>query len=386
MTSTITTYAQLEEFGRTRLSSNFFMREFLHSEIAVWHGMRNIPENPAHAIWAGQQLCNHLLEPLQATFGRIHVRSGYRSPEVNAFGNRHQLNCASNERNFGKHIWDYPDAQGHRGATACIVVPWLLDYIERGGHWTAMAWWIHDHLPYGSLYFFSNLAAFNIQWSEAPTRRVDSYAAPKGCLIAPGTPGKPGLNAQHYPGFPAFQGHATTGAKSSVAPVTSPPTRPVASVKAAVQVSATAPVHAATVSAPKPAPQPPRPAATAPLVAGAAFAASSVGAGKVLYRAVHTKTKWRKAANHSNLESAIRGPNGASALFRGKVRIDYTTHGEPLFALVWQEGAQTGSIIRAEAGQPDGIRIVTVPVGKLQGFDALGGVSERELASYFTRA
>jgi hypothetical protein len=75
MTSSITSYAQLEEFGRTRLSPNFFMREFPQSEIATWHGMRNVPENPERAVWAGQQLCNHLLEPLQATFGRIHVRS-----------------------------------------------------------------------------------------------------------------------------------------------------------------------------------------------------------------------------------------------------------------------------------------------------------------------
>ena len=189
MTSSITSYAQLEEFGRTRLSPNFFMREFLQSEIATWHGMRNVPENPERAVWAGQQLCNHLLEPLQATFGRIHVRSGYRSPEVNAFGNQHKLNCASNEKNYGSHIWDYPTVEGHYGATACIVMPWLVDYVERGGHWTAMAWWIHDHLPYSSLYFFPRLAAFNINWSEAPVRRVDSYAAPKGCLIAPGTPG-----------------------------------------------------------------------------------------------------------------------------------------------------------------------------------------------------
>lgn len=100
---------------------------------------------------------------------------------------------------------------------------------------------------------------------------------------------------------------------------------------------------------------------------------------------MHTITKWRKAANHSTLESAIRGPNGAAALFRGKVRIDYAKHGEPLFALVWQEGSSTGSLIRAEAGQPDGIRVVSVPVGKLKEFDELDGVSERELASYFSR-
>ncbi|MBK7472158.1 MAG: hypothetical protein IPI73_17655 [Betaproteobacteria bacterium] len=40
---TITTYEKLEDFGRIRLSQNFFMRDFLYSEIAAWHGLRNVP-------------------------------------------------------------------------------------------------------------------------------------------------------------------------------------------------------------------------------------------------------------------------------------------------------------------------------------------------------
>jgi hypothetical protein len=35
----------LEDFGRTRLSPNFFMRDFLHSEIANFYGVPNIPDN-----------------------------------------------------------------------------------------------------------------------------------------------------------------------------------------------------------------------------------------------------------------------------------------------------------------------------------------------------
>ena len=202
MRTSITSYEKLEEFGRVRLSEHFFMRDFLHSEIAAWHGLRNIPDHPDAAIYAGEQLCQQLLEPLQATFGRIHVRSGYRSPAVNEFGNENKLNCASNASNYSAHIWDYPDAQGKRGATACIVVPWLLDHIDRHGSWTDMAWWIHDHLPYHSLYFFPRLAAFNIRWHETPVRRVDSYAAPKGCLIQPGMPGAPGMHQEHYLAFP----------------------------------------------------------------------------------------------------------------------------------------------------------------------------------------
>lgn len=61
----------LEELGRVRLSKNFFMRDFLYSEIANFHGIPNVPHNPDLAIKAGKRFCEELLEPLQATFGRI---------------------------------------------------------------------------------------------------------------------------------------------------------------------------------------------------------------------------------------------------------------------------------------------------------------------------
>ena len=195
-------YDKLDELGRVRLSANFFMRDFLYSEIAAWHGLRNVPDHPDIAIAVGRQLCENLLEPLQATFGRVHVRSAYRSPAVNEYGNLNRLNCASNDKNFAGHIWDYPDANGKHGATACIVVPWLVDHIERGGRWTDMAWWIHDHLPYSTQYFFPKLSAFNINWHEQPIRRIDSYAAPKGCLTQPGMANHGGRHSDQYSGFP----------------------------------------------------------------------------------------------------------------------------------------------------------------------------------------
>jgi hypothetical protein len=116
-----------EDFGRIRLSRTFFMREFLHSEIASIHHMTNLPQDPALAVAAGRALCGFLLEPLQATFGRLSMRSAYRSAEVNAFGNEHFGNCASNEADRARHIWDERSADGGMGAMATIVVPWLVD-------------------------------------------------------------------------------------------------------------------------------------------------------------------------------------------------------------------------------------------------------------------
>jgi hypothetical protein len=195
----------LEEFGRVRLSASFFMRDFLHSEIADFHGIRNIPDAPDLAIAAGRKLCEQLLEPLQATFGRLAIRSAYRPPAVNEFGNRHGLSCASNLRNYGRHIWDRRDAMGAMGAMATVVVPWFADRYRDGADWRALAWWIHDHLPYSQLQFFPKLAAFNIGWHERPRRRIDSFIAPKGCLTRPGMANHNGSHAEFYSGFPQLR-------------------------------------------------------------------------------------------------------------------------------------------------------------------------------------
>jgi hypothetical protein len=180
------------------------MRDFLFSEIAAMQGMRNFPANPDLAIEAGRNLCEHLLEPLQATFGRLAIRSAYRSPEVNGFGNAHNLSCASNERDRARHIWDQRDAEGRMGAMTTIVIPWLLDRLGSGSTWQSMAWWIHDHLPYSELQFFPKLCAFNIAWHEAPKRTISSFVPPRGLLTRPGAANHSGDHSRHYPGFPAL--------------------------------------------------------------------------------------------------------------------------------------------------------------------------------------
>ena len=73
----------LTTLGRVRLSPSFFMRDMLYSEISNFQGIPNIPHFPNLAIEAGSKLCTKLLEPLQEKFGKISVRSAYRSPEVN---------------------------------------------------------------------------------------------------------------------------------------------------------------------------------------------------------------------------------------------------------------------------------------------------------------
>lgn len=130
--ASITTVKQLTDFGRTRLSKSFFMRDFLYSEIAAIHGLANLPSDPDLAIIAGTRLCEDLLEPLQDRFGRITIRSAYRSAEVNALGCQMQAagkraySCASNESNYASHIWDRRDRNGCIGVTAASSSPHSL--------------------------------------------------------------------------------------------------------------------------------------------------------------------------------------------------------------------------------------------------------------------
>ena len=130
-------FNELEKIGRIQLSDHFFMREFLYSEIAITNNISNLSDNLATAVESGTYLCEQILEPMQKAWGRLHIRSGYRSSAVNDFGNKNKMNCASNTSNFGAHIWDVPDRNGFIGASACVVIPRFLRYFKQTGDWAS---------------------------------------------------------------------------------------------------------------------------------------------------------------------------------------------------------------------------------------------------------
>ena len=199
----------LEELGRTRLSPNFFMRDFLYSEISQIEQIANIPVDPELAVLAGKQLCANILEPIRSQLGTVSVRSAYRSPEINRIGNEKKYNCASNEKNYTRHIWDIQDSQGHYGATACIVVNSFVDYYEKTGDWTVLAWWIHDHVPsYREMTFYPKLAAFNINWYSGPADEKtiqgqveNPHTGKKGILTRTGWDNFGGDHSERYAGW-----------------------------------------------------------------------------------------------------------------------------------------------------------------------------------------
>ena len=197
----------LENLGRVRLSRHFFMRDFLYSEIGNMHEIQNIPDDPDLAIRTGRAFCETLMDPLEETFGRIAVRSGYRSARLNQYGNENRLNCARNDNPLECHIWDWGrgDAQV---AGASVVIPWFADLYDAGRDWRDLAWWLHDHLDYSEIWFFPKLCAFNLVWRPHPARRIDSYIAPRGTLLAAGAdPVEPlARRRARYADFPPFRG------------------------------------------------------------------------------------------------------------------------------------------------------------------------------------
>ena len=207
--------AELTELGRVRLSEHFFMRDMLYSEVANYHGMPNIPEDPDLAIAAGEKLCQLVLEPLHRAFGGIVVRSAYRSPSVNDFCHRRLIEgdnayyCADNVYSAARHIWDLRDADGHMGATASVIVPWYLERYAATDDFRPLAWWIVDNVEhYAEAMFFPWLCAFNIRWYEGPSDRAVKYDSPELrediVLTRRGMDGFDDDHSGQYPGFPTL--------------------------------------------------------------------------------------------------------------------------------------------------------------------------------------
>ena len=215
----------LDAFGRQRLSKHYFMRDFLYSEVAEVHGIPNVPDNAELAIKSGRALCRNLLEPIRHVFGHITIRSAFRSVNVNGYCNCHDMSCSSNKASCANHIWDHEDGEGCMGATACIVIPVLADWIAEkpGWDWQVLAWFIHDHLPYSEMVFFARNGTVNltwrgdpddaaqdgdvrqfdgnsdsIVWRSEPTGRVLSWVNPRGLMVKNGKPKEGRFRSEHY--------------------------------------------------------------------------------------------------------------------------------------------------------------------------------------------
>ena len=80
-----------------------------------------------------------------------------------------------------------------------MIVNAFVPFYERTGDWEAMAWWVHDHLPYHDMEFFPKMAAFNLQWREEPERRISSFIPPRRGLLT--RSGMDNWSGRHDPAY-----------------------------------------------------------------------------------------------------------------------------------------------------------------------------------------
>lgn len=96
--------ARYETLARTRLSKNFILRDLLFSTEAAALGFNNFPEHPELVIAAGRAICETVLEPILAQFGRFAITFGYQSREASEAGSL--KSSTSNPLSSNPHQWD----------------------------------------------------------------------------------------------------------------------------------------------------------------------------------------------------------------------------------------------------------------------------------------
>ena len=209
----------LEKLGRIRLSEHFFMREMLYSEIANFprHPERAGRSRPRHRRGTGnpalrraaRAVARHLrarLDPLRLPLRRgQHLRP--RAIKQGLQLRRNDLELRAPRLGPGAMptaAWEPPPASSSPGSSRAT---------EAGTPWQAMAWWVHDHLPYSDMAFFPTYAAFNLRWCERPAQRIESFARAQG-MPHQARHGEP--RRRPFPGVPRLPG--------TQAPLTRPPT------------------------------------------------------------------------------------------------------------------------------------------------------------------
>lgn len=116
-----------------------------------------------------------ILEALPSLFGEASAPARRKAALEWAFSTW-RADSVRVEASLGKiDLWVEAVSGWQIGATACVVLPEFVDAFPNPGEWTRLAWWIHDHLPYSSLYFFPKNWAANVSWHEKPEKRIDSW-------------------------------------------------------------------------------------------------------------------------------------------------------------------------------------------------------------------
>ena len=160
------------------LRSRAAVRALLHAGLPVLGGRcsprhRERPGCAELAIKAGRGLCKNLLEPLHSDLRpcddplRLPERQRERFRQCQCDGM-----CSQPERTTLATSGTIEDADGHIGATACIVIPWFVDWLREHRDRTIVT---GEPSP-GS----STTTCRTRRWSSSPRTQPQSHVA-SGC-------------------------------------------------------------------------------------------------------------------------------------------------------------------------------------------------------------
>lgn len=105
----------------------------------------------------------------------------------------------------------------------------------------------------------------------------------------------------------------------------------------------------------------------------------------IRYRAVHTRSPWRKVQIHKTLENAIDGKDGAKALLlrKGRVGEKWEQYGRPLCVFVWDSAKSYGHLLRLSPDNPAQVQILELPLDTILRHEEKESCSEVEIKEYF---
>jgi hypothetical protein len=166
---------QYEKLARVRLSKNFILRDFLFSTESAARGFSNYPEDPDMVIRAGKALCEKVLEPVLAKWGRFWITFAYISREGIEHGlsesQRRANPHSSNPHQFDRKTW------GDEIYSRIDILPICVEDGEVSKH--EFGHWIVMNLDTDLLMQWRRSNVFCITISPKPRRVWLGWGSPK---------------------------------------------------------------------------------------------------------------------------------------------------------------------------------------------------------------
>lgn len=165
---------EYEALARIRLSKNFILRDFLFSIEAASQGLSNYPEHPELVIAAGKALCEKILEPTLAHFGRFAITFGYQCRQ--AIEVHIPKSERSNRHSSNPHMWDRK-TWGNEIYARVDILPFCVEDGEVSRY--DFGNWLLHNLDIDLLMQWSRSNVFCITTSPKPRRVWLEWGNPK---------------------------------------------------------------------------------------------------------------------------------------------------------------------------------------------------------------